>query len=232
MVVGNPPWLSYRYVEKGAYQEFLKKEITETYKLLTRRPELLTHMELGALFFVRSAALFLKDGGRIGFVLPKSVLVADQHHALREGSHAARLRLTQVWDSEGMRPLFNVPASVAFGEKPPKKTDWPLAGRIITGELDVRNAWPAEAEKHLSATTTEYWLSLKGTRSYFSETKEKPIMGEALTESSLRKARRLSRAASGLSRSSRPPGWGWMLPDRTSKPTPARSKRPKRSIRT
>jgi hypothetical protein len=175
VLVGNPPWLSYRYVEKGAYQEFLKKEITETYKLLTRRPELLTHMELGTLFFVRSADLFLQDGGRIGFVLPKSIFVADQHHALREGSHAAQLRLTQVWDLEGVRPLFNVPASVAFGEKSPKKTDWPLAGRITSGELEVRNASPAEAEEHLSETSTEYWLSLKGTRSYFSEKKEKPI---------------------------------------------------------
>jgi len=175
VVIGNPPWLSYRYVEKGTYQEFLKKEITDTYKLLTGRPELLTHMELGTLFFVHSAELFLEEGGKIGFVLPKSIFVADQHHALRDGSHAARLRLTQVWDLEGVKPLFNVPASVAFGEKSPQKTEWPLPGRIITGELEVRNASPAEAEEHLRETTTEYWLSIKGTRSYLSEKQERPI---------------------------------------------------------
>lgn len=175
VVIGNPPWLSYRYVEKGAYQEFLKKEITDTYKLLTRRPELLTHMELGTLFLAHSAELFLEEDGKIGFVLPKSIFVADQHHALRDGSHAARLRLTQVWDLEGVKPLFNVPASVAFGEKSPQKTDWPLPGRSITGELEVRNASPAEAEEHLSETTTEYWLSIKGTRSYLSEKQERPV---------------------------------------------------------
>jgi hypothetical protein len=175
VVIGNPPWLSYRYVEKGAYQGFLKKEITDTYKLLTGRPELLTHMELGTLFLVHSAELFLEEDGKIGFVLPKSIFVADQHHALRDGSHAARLRLTQVWDLEGVKPLFNVPASVAFGEKSPQKTEWPLPGRIISGELEVRNASPAEAEEHLSETTTEYWLSIKGTRSYLSEKQERPV---------------------------------------------------------
>jgi SAM-dependent methyltransferase len=175
VVVGNPPWLSYRYVEKGAYQEFLKEQIVKRYRLLTGRPELLTHMELGTLFFVRSADLYLQDRGRIGFVLPKSVFVADQHHALREGSHSAQLRLRQVWDLEGASPLFNVPASVAFGERSPQKTAWPLPGRIIAGELEVRNASPAEAEQHLTEAPTEYWLCIRGDSSYFNEKRQKPV---------------------------------------------------------
>ncbi|PYV16235.1 MAG: hypothetical protein DMG21_12370 [Acidobacteria bacterium] len=89
ILVGNPPWLSYRYVERGAYQEFLKAEITGHYGLLKGRPELLTHMELGTLFFVRATDLYLREGGQIGFVLPKSVFVADQHHAFRQGNPAA-----------------------------------------------------------------------------------------------------------------------------------------------
>ncbi|PYV16236.1 MAG: hypothetical protein DMG21_12375 [Acidobacteria bacterium] len=76
---------------------------------------------------------------------------------------------------EGVKPLFNVPASVAFAEKSPKETAWPLAGRAVSGELEVRNASPSEAAEHLTETETEYWLSIKGTRSYFSEKKEKPI---------------------------------------------------------
>lgn len=163
VVVGNPPWLSYHCVERGEYQEFLKKEITDSYKLLVGRPELLPQMELGTLFFVRSADLYLQDGGRIGFVLPKSIFVAGQHHAFRQGSHAARLRLQELWDLEGVRPLFNVPASVAFGEKSGKDTEWPLAGRIIAGELEMRNASPSEAHEHLSEKDAQYWLAIKGT---------------------------------------------------------------------
>jgi hypothetical protein len=175
VVVGNPPWLSYRYVEKGSYQKFLKKEITQQYRLLTGRPELLTHMELGTLFFVRSADLYLREGGRIGFVLPKSIFVADQHHALREGSHKAPVRLTQVWDLEGVRPLFTVPAAVAFGENSPQKTSWPLKGRVFSGELRAKNIPLEEAERKLSERQTQYWLSVRGTRSYLSEKKEKPV---------------------------------------------------------
>ena len=204
VVIGNPPWLSYRYVEKGTYQDFLKEQITKNYQLLTGRPELLTHMELGTLFFVHSADLYLRRSGRIAFVLPKSIFVADQHHALRSGSHTAPVRLTQVWDLEGVRPLFNVPASVAFGEKvgahrdaptgavhePPLQTippvgtvgavhepplQWPIRGRAYSGELETRNESPEIAEESLKALKTEYWLSLKGSRSYFSEKQEKPI---------------------------------------------------------
>lgn len=129
IVIGNPPWLTYNQVERGAYQEFLKDEITEHYQLLVKRPELLTHMELGTLFFIRTADFYLRDNGRIGFVLPKAIFMADQHHALRQDSPAANLRLTQVWDPEGVRPLFNVPASVAFGEKSAAKAHWPLPGQ-------------------------------------------------------------------------------------------------------
>jgi|DewCreStandDraft_5_1066085.scaffolds.fasta_scaffold00555_48 hypothetical protein len=175
VVIGNPPWLSYRYVEKGEYQEFLKGEITKHYGLLTGRPELLTHMELGTLFFVRSADFYLRAGGRIGFVLPKSIFVADQHHALRQGTHAARLRLTQVWNLEGVRPLFNVPAAVAFGEKSSGETEWPLQGRVLTGELAGKNVPLEEAAQKLFEQATQYWLSIKGTRSYFSEKKEKAV---------------------------------------------------------
>lgn len=175
VVLGNPPWLSYRYVERGSYQEFLKEEITKHYQLLSGRPELLTHMELGTLFFVRSVDLYLRDAGKIGFVLPKSIFVVDQHHALRQGNHAACLRLTEAWDLEGVRPLFNVPAAVAFAEKSAEDTQWPLAGLILSGELSGKNIPLAEAAHQLTERETEYWLAIKGTRSYFSQKKEKPV---------------------------------------------------------
>lgn len=35
IVLGNPPWLSYCYVEKGEYQKFLKRQIVEEYRLLS-----------------------------------------------------------------------------------------------------------------------------------------------------------------------------------------------------
>lgn len=175
VLVGNPPWLTYKDIEKGEYQDFLKTEITKHYQLLTGRPELLTHMELGTLFFVRSADMYLKEGGRIGFVLPKSIFVADQHHAFRHGNPVAHVRLMEAWDLEGVRPLFNVPAAVAFAEKAAEGAQWPLAGKVLAGELSGKNAPLAEADQGLTERETSYWLSIKGTRSYFSEKEEAPV---------------------------------------------------------
>lgn len=175
VIVGNPPWLTYKDIEKGEYQDFLKTEITKHYQLLTGRPELLTHMELGTLFFVRSADMYLKEGGRIGFVLPKSIFVADQHHAFRHGNSVSHVRLMEAWDLEGVRPLFNVPAAVALGEKSAGDANWPLAGKVMTGELNSKNASLAEASRELTERETAYWLSIKGTHSYFSEKEEAPL---------------------------------------------------------
>jgi SAM-dependent methyltransferase len=126
IVVGNPPWLSYRYVEQLDYQKFLKKQITETYGLLLGRGELITHLELGTLFFVRAADLYLKEGGTIAFVLPKSIFTADQHDALRQGKFkGVGLTFREAWDLEDVTPLFNVPSCVLFAQKQPP-TPFPL----------------------------------------------------------------------------------------------------------
>ncbi|MCS7282576.1 MAG: N-6 DNA methylase, partial [Anaerolineae bacterium] len=102
-VVGNPPWLSYRYVEQSDYQEFLKSQIVGHYRLLSGRGELITQMELGTLFLLRCADLYLKPGGTIAFVLPRSIFSADQHDALRRRTFRPELGLswTELWDLEG-----------------------------------------------------------------------------------------------------------------------------------
>lgn len=132
-------------------------------------------MELGTLFFVRSADMYLKEAGRIGFVLPKSIFVADQHHAFRHGNSVAHVRLMEAWDLEGVRPLFNVPAAVAFGEKATEDVQWPLAGKVLAGQVSSKNAPLTEANRALTERETAYWLSIKGTRSYFSEKEEAPV---------------------------------------------------------
>ena len=114
-IVGNPPWLSYRYVESIDYQEFLKHAILEEHKLLDKSDaELITHMELGTLFFVRCASLYLEKDGRIAFVLPRSVFMADQHDNFRRSRFVPSLTIRQILDLGNVRPLFKVPACVVI----------------------------------------------------------------------------------------------------------------------
>ena len=187
LVVGNPPWLSYRFVERSDYQQFLKHQITKVYGLVTGRAELVTHLELGTLFLARSADLYLKMDGRIGFVLPKSIFSADQHDALRQGRVKINIQekdaktgkpreeivsvVTEcLWDLEGVTPLFRTSSAVLIGRKAKAegKARGPISGEVIVGELLLRNAGLDAAEKALRFQAAPFHLSVMGTRSFWS----------------------------------------------------------------
>ncbi|MFW6119272.1 MAG: N-6 DNA methylase, partial [Planctomycetota bacterium] len=185
LLVGNPPWLSYRHVEQPDYQKFLKRQITSEYGLVQQPAQhLITHLELGTLFLLRCADLYLKDGGQVAFLLPKSIFSADQHHALRahkfkrprvamvragEGPVVPRLSVRELWDLEAVAPLFNTSAAVLFAQKnPPPSPLPPIPGEIATGELPIRNAPLPVAEHHLATRAVQFQLTVRGQRSFWS----------------------------------------------------------------
>ena len=172
-VVGNPPWLSFRYAEPE-YQKFLKKQITEVYRLLSGRGELITQMELGTLFLLRTADLYLKDGGAIAFVLPRSPFSADQHDDLRQGKFkGVGLQFEEIWDLESVEPLFNVPSCILFGRKEgDAKVAYPIPGQVLRGELPRRNATLSEAEESLAVEEVQFFVSKLGKRSFWSRRRD------------------------------------------------------------
>lgn len=172
-IMGNPPWIAYRYMEPG-YQTFVKRQITKEYKLLTGRGHLITHLEVATLFLLRAADLYLKDRGTIGFVLPKSIFSADQHDGLRRAmfkfaqSPGRRVSCREIWDCEHVQPLFNVPACVVIAER--TKTEearYPIRGEILSGELPRKNASEVEAQEVLAVEEVEFWLHVRGNRSFW-----------------------------------------------------------------
>jgi type I restriction-modification system DNA methylase subunit len=176
VVLGNPPWLSYRYVEKGEYQKFLKRQIVDEYRLLTGKAELITHMELATLFFLRTADLYLKAGGTIGFVLPRSVFSADQHYNFRRSYFSLNLGFEEVWDLEKVEPLFNVPACVFFGKRG-IETVHPLKCQVFSGKLERKNSSLEEAKQVLAITPEELFVTQMGKRSFLSTSRRKPTVG-------------------------------------------------------
>lgn len=142
-VMGNPPWLSYRYVRSAAYQGKLKDMILKTYRLLNpQKAELLTQMELATLFFARCADLYLEDRGRIGFVMPRAIFTSDQHDLFRREKFVPRVSFEMIYDLEEVTPLFNVPSSAVIAEKIAKRR--PLAKKALRmrGRLPGRNTSP------------------------------------------------------------------------------------------
>jgi len=102
-VVGNPPWLSYRYVEDKGYKTRIK-ELTFALELLGPKEfKLFTQMDTSTLFFLHCEKEFLKPGGTIAFVLPKTTILPSKQHA---GFQAHGV--SEIHDFTEVQPLFNV----------------------------------------------------------------------------------------------------------------------------
>ena len=181
-IIGNPPWLSYRYVGSTEYQKSLKHLISDVYEL-TREAELITQMELGTLFFIRASHIYLKRDGVIGFVMPRSILYADQHKKFREGvilreekKDEKRVELIplgfiKVIDLERVRPLFHVPACVVIAIKG-MKTKYPISAIIVEAELPRKNMRLEEVKPYMRIVNTRYHLYKLGERSWITEYSE------------------------------------------------------------
>lgn len=169
ILIGNPPWLSYRYVRSTDYQEELKRLIIDRYQLLPEdKAELMTHMELATLFFARTSDLYLKDNGTIGFVMPRSVFPADQHDNFRKGVFAPKLGFDKILDLLNVEPLFNVPSSVFIAEKG-KSVKYPVKVLVFSGKLPKKNCKLEEAENYISKHETNIYLGGIGERSFLTE---------------------------------------------------------------
>ena len=167
LVVGNPPWLSLRYIKSADYQSFVKDRMAAL-KIKPKGAKLVTQLDLAGLFFAESAQQYLRDGGTIAFVMPRSVL-GGPHYAEFVKFHFGPfgVRCYRIVDLEGVEPLFNVPACVIAAEKG-KATRYPVPVTVLAGRLPRKNASWAEAEKKLSRGKETWRPFQRGTaRSYY-----------------------------------------------------------------
>src|SRR5439155_3826481 len=102
-IAGNPPWLSYRYIKDEGYKARMKS-LTFEHGLLGRgEMKLFTQMDTSTLFVAHCEREFLRPGGALGMVLPKTVILpAKQHLAFQHKG------FNEVHDFTGVEPLFNV----------------------------------------------------------------------------------------------------------------------------
>jgi type I restriction-modification system DNA methylase subunit len=174
LIIGNPPWLSYRYISDPDYQDEIKRRAVIKYKIAPKSQKLFTQMELATVFLAHSMATFAKADARLAFVMPRSVLSADQHQNLitRKYSPEARFQLTGYWDLWDVKPLFNVPSCVLFAKR------YPLPGNpkdilpVIEwgGNLPARDVnWQA-AKTRLEHQEKEGRVIYLGTRAALSTT--------------------------------------------------------------
>ena len=155
IVVGNPPWISLRYIENPNYQNFLKKTVFEYGLLNQKETDLFTQMDTSTVFYVKTADVYLSKKGVLAFVMPRSVLTgAKQHKAFRE-QKKPRLKLVKILDVENVEPLFNVDACSLIA-KAAGTTAYPVPSILFSGTLPEKNLRLKKAEEYLQIEELKY----------------------------------------------------------------------------
>src|SRR5690606_23907106 len=118
VVLGNPPWLDYRAMNKTTQARF------KTEMRAAGLWEGKVHgaaFDLSAYFFARAAHLYMKKSGRIAFVMPYAALTRNSYKPFLGGRFKVggyvetQVRFTEVWAfPSDVKPLFPVPAAVLF----------------------------------------------------------------------------------------------------------------------
>lgn len=168
VIVGNPPWLSLRYISDPGYQEEIKSLSVTTYALAPKKQKLVTQMGLATLFLVHAVHMYLKKGGVLGYVMPRSIFSAVQHEKFRAESFQADCDITEYWDLDGVTPLFNVPSCAVFAKKGKPKRNGPYKALFVHGKLPERDLPLSKVRPLLQEETGRLFLSHMGERSALS----------------------------------------------------------------
>ncbi|MFD8967842.1 N-6 DNA methylase [Streptomyces sp. NPDC059568] len=160
VLVGNPPWLSYRHMSEEMQELF--KDMSQSRKLW-RGFEVATHQDLSGLFIARAVQQYLATGGTFAFVVPNPVLDRPYWSGFRAGQYPdpnepVQIAFSGSWDLRRLRPHFFPRGSAVIfgrrmqthiGEEAKGNTPIPLQRETSrwTGKLPGRNADWAHVQK-------------------------------------------------------------------------------------
>lgn len=149
VLVGNPPWLAYRYMTEAMQKTF--RDYSDE-RGLWKGAKVATHQDLSGLFLVRAVERYLKVGGRFAFVMPNAAVDRGQFSGLRTGSYKRETSKNPVsvafapaWDLRRIRPhFFPRGAAVLFGTRASEPSPLPKDITVWSGRVPEQNAnWEA-----------------------------------------------------------------------------------------
>ncbi len=153
VLVGNPPWLSYRHMTTAMQKRF--KELCQE-RGFWRNEATATHQDLAGVFVARAVERYLKKGGRLAFVVPNPVIDRDYWSGFRTGDfQGAAVTFTTSWDLRRIRPhLFPRGSAVIFGTNCAQATTMPRLALVWVGRAPHRHA-TIDAADHLRQILAE-----------------------------------------------------------------------------
>ncbi|MDA8380335.1 MAG: N-6 DNA methylase [Actinomycetota bacterium] len=148
-LVGNPPWLSYRYMPAAMQKSFATRAKA---RHLWAGGKVATHQDLSAFFVARSIELYLRVGGRFAFVMPRAALSRQQYEGFRQAHFSAQAETCAVafdapWDLGDVDPEpFPVPAAVVLGRRVETEArTLPARHLRFSGPLAPHGSWEVAA---------------------------------------------------------------------------------------
>lgn len=147
VIVGNPPWLSYRFMSSALQKRFKDASRALDVWVASDEARLVTQTDLSGYFFANAARLYLKKGGRIAMVLPLAAMTRGQFDKFRSGNWTGvKAAFTEAWvlDNRDIEPLFRVPTCVLFAEKGKVARGLPAQVLAFAGRPPRKDATEAE----------------------------------------------------------------------------------------
>jgi SAM-dependent methyltransferase len=154
-IVGNPPWLAYRYMTIEMQDSF--RRMSED-RGLWAGASVATHQDLSGLFLVRAVEQYLKPGGHFSLVMPLAALSRRQFAGLRSGHYVTgtgevAVAFGRPWDLHLVKPnLFRVPPSVVSGVRAEMPVPLASQAECWSGRLPGRNISWELAAPHIART--------------------------------------------------------------------------------
>lgn len=169
VLVGNPPWLAYRFMSPRMKKTY--RQMSESRKLWLGKTSA-THQDLSSLFLVRSCELYLRKGGKFAFVLPCAALDRIYYQGLRSGEYGdasggLKLSFKQPWDLRKVQPsIFPRASCVLFGSQ--SNQPKPLPNDVVkwSGKANNRSL----GDENLIVTTEKLYPIDVSKRSAYSRT--------------------------------------------------------------
>jgi SAM-dependent methyltransferase len=145
VLVGNPPWLAFRFMTEAMQKAF--REYSDE-RGLWHGAKVATQQDLSGLFLVRAVERYLKLGGRFAFVMPNAAVDRGQFQGLRSGSYKrpdaqnpVAIAFDPAWDLRRIRPhFFPRGSAVLFGTRAEDPRPLPTEIVVWSGRVPEQNA--------------------------------------------------------------------------------------------
>jgi SAM-dependent methyltransferase len=148
-LVGNPPWLAFRFMTEAMQKAF--RDYSDE-RGLWHGAKVATQQDLSGLFVVRAVERYLRVGGRFAFVMPNAAVDRAQFKGLRTGRYKrpdalnpVAIAFERAWDLRRIRPhFFPRGSAVLFGTRAEEAKPLPTEIVAWSGRVPEQNAnWDA-----------------------------------------------------------------------------------------